>query len=1058
MSNLRHLTNLVWSIADLLRGEVKTSEYASVLIPFTALRRLESVRGDEGATLAELTTRPPVTVQALSEYLDTFPSDVRVTLERYGFFEYVQRLDSAAVLHQVVARFADLDLRRETVSGAEVGHVFEDLLRRFVEQDAEAVGEHATPPDVRRLAVQLLLAPDVPHLATMGVSRTAIDPACGIGGLLDELDEQVAAINPALELRLSGQEVNYQSWAICRLRMMVEGRDPSGIELGDTLSDDRHTGQEFDYLIASPPFGMEWKRSADLVRQEHEELGMAGRFGAGLPRITDASLLFLQHMLSKMKPTGSRIVVLFSDSAMSSGEAGSGESAIRRWVIENDWLESVVALPDGLLHNTAVSTYLWTLSNRKPVERGGRVVLVDARDQAEQMRKPLGSKRRYLTNEQVNVIVKACVDTAHAQWNTDHPMHDRVRIVNNTELGHQRITVEYPLLLRFELTNAALDALAKSRPARDVDNLNDILAPLRSLIGSTWPDEQTALADIERAVRSDGRSWPTGPAFRQAVVRAIGVRHPEGAVQYRQGVALPDPTQRRSVRVPLDADLDEYLRREILPHTPDAWIDRDSTKIGYAISPMLFFRSTLDTRFVPLHEVVEEPQVARAELISGENALRHLRKQDLHSADSAGELPEVPENSRNMTLCTGGDVVGHASNWRVLPVGFGDAATALTVLRPRSRYGRALCEWLNSRNDHTAFSSAQRYPPADLPVPIDLFSDNLLDGLLEDIQKSRTTVRDAVSNLLPNVFSETKRDVRYFREDARSIVVQAALVGDVVGSVVDPVWQAEWTYPFHVAALARRYRLSSQPAERKDALLKLGEGVARTVGILALTEFLDHGHLRDEVGKSFKSGATFGTWLNLVDRFRQGATPSRMRELGELRDNARLVGLLRAIKVVRNTSSHAYGVRAPYQLEKEVEALEPLVVSALTAANWLSTVQWDWVQRCEYLDESSYLLIGLRLRGSHPDWEPFERSSTYPLRPGRIYTGTDTAAEAGQPVDLSPLAAVRICSDCRARELFLINKVRGDDITLRSLEEHSADIPQSPAPAESGGTAESAPG
>jgi len=239
-----------------------------------------------------------------------------------------------------------------------------------------------------------------------------------------------------------------------------------------------------------------------------------------------------------------------------------------------------------------------------------------------------------------------------------------------------------------------------------------------------------------------------------------------------------------------------------------------------------------------------------------------------------------------------------------------------------------------------------------------------------------------------------------------------------------------------------------------DALLKLGEGVARTVGILTLSEFVHRGHLPDNVGKALKNGATFGAWLSLIDRLRQEATPPRMRELAELRNNTRLTEFLQAIKDVRNDSSHAHGVRAAHQLEEQVEALEPLVVSALTAAKWLSRVQWDWVERCEYLDESSYLLIGQRLQGSHPGWEPFERSSTYPLRPGRIYTGTDSTAETGQPIDLSPLATVRICTDCRARELFLINKVRGNDIILRSLEDHFADITQAPDPAERGGTAE----
>ncbi|MEU4524933.1 N-6 DNA methylase [Amycolatopsis sp. NPDC024027] len=1047
MSNFRNLTSLVWSVADLMRGRLTSSEHAKILIPFTVLRRLESVRAGENVTLAELATRPDITVQAFSDYIGSFPPIVRVPLEEYDFLRIMQQLDDNAVLHQVVARFAEIDLSAETVSNSDIVHVFDDLCRGAADRFIEQTGEFSTPPDVATLAVKLLVGPDSAALATTSSPRTALDPVCGSGGFLNELSKQLAAINPALDLGLYGQEINHETWAICRMRMLLEDRDSSRIELGDTLSDDRHPDQQFDYLIATAPFGVEWKKSAEFVRQEHENLGMAGRFGAGIPGMADGSLLFLQHLLSKMNPAGSRVVTLFNEPVMQRGRAGSGESEIRRWVIENDWLECVVALPDSMLHNTSIPTYLWTLTNRKSDDRRGKVVLVDARDQAERMRKPQGSKGKYLTHEQVDVIAQTCLHPVQARSDPDHPMSDRVRVVENRDLGHQRIIIERPLRLRFELTDGALTELSASCLARDGDNLEGVVAALQGKLGSAWPDEESALAGVKRMVRDAGYLWPPDPGFRRAVVRTMGIRHADGTVQMRRGAPLPDPEQRRSVRVPLDTDFDAYLRTEVLPGAPDAWVDRESAEIGYAISPMLFFRYTLDAEFVNLHQLAE-PVADRVKPSNTGHQLRQLRGKDLHSVDSAAKLPATAGADSRLVICTGGDLVGNGASWRALPADFGEAATSLPALRPHGPYGRALCEWINHRTDHTRFSHAPRHPPDDLPVPIDLITDDLLDGVLEELQRHRRTLGGAVSNLVPNVFSATNRDVRHFREHARSIAVQAGLADDVMTSAIDPVWQAELTFPFHVAALARQYRLSVQPAERKDALLKLGEGLARTIGILVLTESSDGGRLPATLDRSFRTGATFGTWLTIINRFMRGSAPPKMRELAELKLGTRLVELLRAIKDARNDSSHAHGVRATHQLEDEADALEPVVLSALTSANWLSTVHWDWVARCEYQDEFSYLLVGQRLRGSHPSWEPFERSSTYPLRPGRIYTGTDTTTETGRPVDLSPLAEARICADCQTRELFLINTVMGDDITLRSLADHAADVTQSPAPAE----------
>lgn len=322
MDNLRHLTGLMWSITDLLRGRIDWWEMGGVLVPFTVLRRLESAPGDGIITLKDLADEPTVSVDALSGYVDTFSAELRGTLERQGFLwrvERVERVEAAGVLRQVVARFAEMDLRRQTVSDAEMRHLLRDLLRRLDEGSQRMGGVHSTSSDVVRLMVRLLIAPDTPHLVAPGTSWTAMDPACGVGGMLDELEEQIAEISPDTELRLAGQDVNSEAWGICRLRMTAVGCDPSDIELGDTLTADQHAGRRFDYLLSAPPFAMKWPGSADAVRKEHEELGAAGRFGAGLPSTMDSSLLFLQHMLSKMKPEGSRVAVLFTGSVMPVG-------------------------------------------------------------------------------------------------------------------------------------------------------------------------------------------------------------------------------------------------------------------------------------------------------------------------------------------------------------------------------------------------------------------------------------------------------------------------------------------------------------------------------------------------------------------------------------------------------------------------------------------------------------------------------------------------------------------------------------------------------------------
>ncbi len=392
----------IWGVADLLRGDYKQSEYGKVILPLTVLRRLDCVleptkqavltraaklRGQVDnvdpvlCTVAgqhfynvspldfpRLLDDPAQVAGNLRGYIAGFSPGAREVLDKFDFDTQITRLARADLLYLVVSRFAEVDLHPDTVSNLEMGYLYEELVRRFSELSNETAGEHFTPREVIRLMVNLLFAPDDDVLTDSGVIKTLYDPACGTGGTLSVAEDHLRSLNPSARLEVFGQELNDETYAICRSDMMLKGQDASHIVAGNSLNEDGHNGARFDYLLANPPFGVEWKKVEDTIRAEHETRGFAGRFGTGLPRINDGSLLFLQHMLSKMKPPkegGSRVAIVFNGSPLFSGAAGSGESEIRRWIIENDWLEAVVALPDQLFYNTGISTYLWVLTNRK---------------------------------------------------------------------------------------------------------------------------------------------------------------------------------------------------------------------------------------------------------------------------------------------------------------------------------------------------------------------------------------------------------------------------------------------------------------------------------------------------------------------------------------------------------------------------------------------------------------------------------------------------------------------------------------------------------------------
>ena len=621
----------IWSVADLLRGDYKPSEYGKFILPLTVLRRLDCVLAptkervleqdrklegklkDKDPLLNKITgvqfhnaspldiskvlDDPQNVAEGLRRYVAGFSGEARDLFEKFGLDAQITRLDSANLLYLVLGRFADMDLGPGAVSNADMGNVYEELIRRFSELSNETAGEHFTPREVVELMVNLLFVEDDDLLSKPGTVKTILDPACGTGGMLSAAEDYLESQNPQGRLEIYGQELNAETYAVCRSDMML--KDPkhrARIHHGNSFSQDGHAGERFDYLIANPPFGVEWKKVQDAVRGEHDSLGFAGRFGAGLPKINDGSFLFLQHMIAKMKPVeegGSRVAIVFNGSPLFTGAAGSGESEIRRWIIENDWLEAVVALPDQLFYNTGISTYFWVVTNRKAEERCGKVQLVDARGSFEKMRKSLGEKRKRISDEGLVEIVRLYGNLEE---------NGRVKVLPNEAFGAMRITVERPLRLRWAVTEETIAAVSVVQKLSTLDDetRGGLLAALSEYAGVSGTDREALGVKISPVFARFGL---TG-AQQNAVWDALAVRDPDAPIiTDRQGKSLPDPKLKDHENVPLpegtvayEADptarlaspayravVQQYLHDEILPYVPDAWVDYDKTKIGYEI-------------------------------------------------------------------------------------------------------------------------------------------------------------------------------------------------------------------------------------------------------------------------------------------------------------------------------------------------------------------------------------------------------------------------------------------------------------------------------------------
>ncbi|MGE4425057.1 MAG: N-6 DNA methylase [Solirubrobacteraceae bacterium] len=443
-TEVRNHANLIWSVAELLRGDYKQADYGKVILPLVVMRRLDQmleptrdaviakaaqlkqmgIENPEGALRStaklqffnrhplrfhQLLNDPGSIADQLDAYIDGYSVLARQAIDKFDFESHIPRLKEANLLYKVIGRICDVDLHPDRVSNADMGAIFEELIRRFSEASNETAGEHYTPREVVRLMVNLLLDGDEDVLTHAGVRRRVFDCACGTGGMLSEMEEQIHRYNPGAEVILHGQELNPESYAICLGDMLIKGQDATHIVHGNSLASDGHAGERFHYCIANPPFGVDWSKVEETVRDEHESLGFDGRFGPGLPRKSDGQLLFLMHLLSKMRTPeegGGRLAIVHNGSPLFTGAAGSGESEIRRYLLEHDLLEAIVALPEQLFYNTGIASYVWLVTNRKTPERQGRVQLIDARETWTKMRKSLGEKRRYLTADQIAEVTR----------------------------------------------------------------------------------------------------------------------------------------------------------------------------------------------------------------------------------------------------------------------------------------------------------------------------------------------------------------------------------------------------------------------------------------------------------------------------------------------------------------------------------------------------------------------------------------------------------------------------------------------------------------------------
>jgi len=660
-NNFQEKVTFIWDLADLLRGAYKRNEYQKVILPFTVLKRFDSVLEyskkdvldnynnykDTIGNLEPILSRsavdkdgnelgfynyskydfksliqdPDHIEENLMHYLDSFSPNIQDIFENFYIKNHISRLSKANLLFLLIKKFSEsrVDLHPEKVSNHEMGTIFEELIRKFSEQSNEEAGEHFTPRDVVKLMTSLIFIENGIHLNDPNLIIKIYDPACGTGGMLTSCENFIREFNTTADVVLYGQEINQEIYAICKADMLIKGEISDNIKgPSSTLSEDQLPNDRFDFMISNPPYGRKWEQDKEAVVKEAEN-GFEGRFGAGLPRINDGQLLFLEHMLSKMKTDEkSRIAVITNGSPLFTGDAGSGESNIRKWIIENDYLEAIIGLPDQLFYNTGIRTYIWVLTNQKPEERKGKIQLVDASKKYIKMRKSLGNKRHQLSDDDIeNILDLYC----------KFDENDVIKVFDKEDFGYTKVTVERPLQLNFEVTEERLENLyavnafsklavskskdpeTKLREENEGKQVQDEITQALQRIDKPYKNWD----EFEKRVKKALKQFNLSPAFIKNIIMALS-EHDDTAdyVTDAKGNRKPDGKLRDTEKIPLKEDIDEYFQREVLPYYSDAWMDRKKDKIGYEINFTQYFYQYQPPR--PLEEIERDIKVVTAEI------------------------------------------------------------------------------------------------------------------------------------------------------------------------------------------------------------------------------------------------------------------------------------------------------------------------------------------------------------------------------------------------------------------------------------------------------------